>query len=153
VNVRAALVLALVSALLAPIAAQAGAGSTTKICGQIKNGPHASYWSKVSGIRQKDGTTWTVLATGVDCAKAVSSTKKLLPAWQKAALGARLPLAGYTCVKMVDSSYSGTGRASGGGLCHVGSTPATSVFAPGTFAFRMTGVYTIAQIKAFFHLK
>ena len=152
-SVRVALVLALVSAFLASVGAQAAPGAATKICGQIKNGPHASYWSKVSGVRQKDGTTWTVLATGVDCAKALSSTKRLFPAWQRAALGARLPLAGYTCVKMIDSSYSGTGKSSGGGLCHVGTTPATSVFSSRTFAFRMTGVYTIAQIKAFFHLK
>jgi len=50
------------------------------------------------------------------------------------------------------STYDGKGKSSGGGLCHVGSTPATSVFAPGAFAFRMTGKYSVAQIKQFFHL-
>jgi hypothetical protein len=37
--------------------------------------------------------------------------------------------------------------------CHKGSAPATTIFDPGTFAFRMTGSYTIAQIKAFFGMK
>jgi hypothetical protein len=132
--------------------AHASPRSATTICGQIKNGPHASYWSIVSGVKQKDGTTWTVLSTGVPCGKAVAGSKKLFGQWKRAKLGAPLTLAGFTCVKMIDSSYDGKGKSSGGGLCHVGSTPGTSVFSPNTFAFRMTGRYTIAQIKAFFHL-
>jgi hypothetical protein len=139
-------------AALAVVTTQANAASGTKICGQIKNGPHASYWSLVSGIKQKDGTTWTVLATGVPCGKAIVGSKQLFGQWKKAKLGAPLTLAGFACVKMVDSSYDGKGKSSGGGLCHVGSTPATSVFSSNTFAFRMTGKYTMAQIKAFFHL-
>ena len=72
--------------------------------------------------------------------------------WTKAKLGAPLPLAGFTCVKMIDASYDGKGKSSGGGLCHVGSIPGATPFSQNTFAFRNTGPYSVAQIKAFFHL-
>lgn len=150
---RATLIAAFVlAAVLTAVTAQASAASATKICGQIKNGPHASYWSLVSGVKQKDGTTWTVLATGVPCGKAIAGSRKLFGQWRNAKLGAPLTLAGFTCVKMIDASYDGKGKSSGGGLCHVGSTPATNVFSANAFAFRMTGKYTVAQIKAAFHL-
>lgn len=135
------------------VAGSAGAVGATHVCGQIKHGPSATYWSRVSGIRLKSGTTWTVLATDVDCRFALKASKSLFGAWKAAKLGASLKLKGYACVKMVDLSYDGKGTSSGGGLCHVGSTPAVSPFSPNTFAFRMTGPYTVAQIKAFFHLK
>jgi hypothetical protein len=150
--VRTTVLVAALAAALSLAAAQADAASATKICGQIKNGPRASYWSLVSGIKQKGGTTWTVLATGVPCGKAVTGSKKLFAQWKTAKLGAPLKLAGFTCVKMIDASYDGKGKSSGGGLCHVGTTPSSSVFSPNTFAFRMTGSYTVAQIKAFFHI-
>lgn len=142
--------------LVALAGAQATAASTathTRICTQITNGPHASFWSHVSGLRFKDGTTWTVLATDVDCGAATSDTRALFKQWQQAKPGARLTLKGYACVKMIDSSYDGKGVASGGGLCHVGTRPASSIIDPRTFAFRMTGHYTIAQIKTFLHIK
>ena len=149
---RIPVLVAALAAALALTPAHAGAASATKICGQIKNGPHASYWSLVSGIKQKGGTTWTVLSTGVPCGKAIAGSKTLFAQWKTAKLGAPLTLAGFTCVKMIDSSYDGKGKSSGGGLCHVGSTPGTSVFSPNTFSFRMTGAYSAAQIKAYFHL-
>lgn len=153
---RTWIALALLVAAVAAIDAGTAGGAAppnAKICGQIKNGPHASYWSVVTGIKEKDGTTWTVLSTGVDCGFTINASKKLLPVWAHAKLGAKLPFAGYACVKMIDKSYSGTGTSSGGGSCRKGSAPATTIFDPGTFAFRMTGTYTIAQIKAFFGMK
>jgi hypothetical protein len=73
-------------------------------------------------------------------------------AWVRAKLGAPLALRGFTCVKMVDASYDGKGQNSGGGLCHVGSTPGATAYSPDTFAFRNTGPYSVAQIKAFLRL-
>jgi len=147
------LVLASTAVVLAVAAGSASAAGGTQICGQIKNGPSASYWSSVSGIRLKSGSTWTVLATGVRCGFAVKASKSLFGAWKAAKIGGSLKLKGYTCVKMTDRTYDGKGISSGGGLCHVGATPGLTPFAPNTFAFRMTGPYTITQIKAFFHLK
>ena len=106
----------------------------------------------MSGVKQKGGTTWTVLSTGVPCSQALRASKSLFGPWASAQLGQSLSLPGYSCFKMTDLSYDGKGKSSGGGLCHVGSTRASSVFDAGTFAFRMTGAYTIAQIKQFFHL-
>ena len=122
----------------------------THICGQL-TGPHASYLSRVSGMKSQ-GTTWTVLSTGVSCSAAKAAAPSLLKAWAKAKLGAPLSMKGYACVKLIDTGYSGTGTSSGGFLCHRGSTPATSVFASGTFAVRETNPYSVAQIKAFFGL-
>jgi hypothetical protein len=125
----------------------------TRVCGpQIKNGPAASYLSRVSGIKSK-GTTWTVLATGVSCSYARAQTPGLLKQWAKAKLGARLTLAHAVCVKMIDSGYSGTGQSSGGFVCHVGAGVPTSIFGQKTFAARETNPYSIAQIKAFFGIK
>jgi hypothetical protein len=153
-RIRLALALLVATAGATAVGTAGGAApANARICGQIKNGPHASYWSVVTGIKEKDGTTWTVLATGVDCGFATNASKKLLPVWAHAKLGAKLPFRGYACVKMIDKSYSGTGTSSGGGSCHKGSAPATTIFDPGTFAFRMTGNYTIAQIKAFFGMR
>lgn len=153
---RTAFTLAVIITSLAGASAGASAASTAtglRICGQIKNGPHASFWSHVSGLRFKDGTTWTVGANRVGCGAAMNGTRTLFKQWQQAKPGARLSLKGYACIKMIDSSYDGKGMSSGGGLCHVGKTLASSIFAPDTFNFRMTGPYTIAQVKAFFHIK
>ena len=152
---RTTIALAGVVAVLAGLVVGASAAPAvgTRICGQMKNGPFASYWSRVSGVKQKGGRTWTVIATGVDCGFATSATHELFPEWQRAKPGDPLSLKGYACVKMVDSSYSGRSVSSGGGLCHVGKVPASSLVAPNTFAFRMTGSYSIAQIKAFLRIK
>jgi hypothetical protein len=155
--VRAASALVLAGAVLAlvslqAVAAPAAAPGSTRICGQIKHGPHAKYLSLVSGIKS-DGTTWTVIATGVPCKTALAKTPGLLKRWPKATIGARLPLAGYTCLKMADSAYTGSGQSSGGFLCHRGAGSPTSVFGPNTFTARGTDPYTIPQIKAFFGIK
>jgi hypothetical protein len=137
----------------AAFAAQAhgAAPPNTKICGQIK-GPHARYLSLVSGVKS-DGSTWTIIVTGVDCSYAKKQTPKLLGQWAKAKLGAPLKLEGASCVKMVDAGYSGSGRSSGGFMCHRGTGAPTSIFGPRTFAARETAPYTVAQIKAFFGVK
>lgn len=146
------LVLCPVAALTAPaVAGPSAAPPNTRVCGQI-TGPHASYRSAVSGIRSS-GTTWTVIATGVPCSYASSKAPGLLKQWPKARIGARLLLAGYTCLKMKDGSYSGTGTSSGGFLCHRGSTPGVSIFGQGTFTARETAPYSVAQIKAFFGIR
>ena len=154
---RAAIILILVAGALAgatvqAIAAPAAAPANTRICGQITHGPHARYWSVVSGIKS-DGTTWTVIATGVPCQYAMAKSPGLLMQWAKARIGAALKLAGATCLKMTDKAYSGQGTSSGGFLCHKGTGPPTSVFGPATFAARETNPYTVAQIKAFFGIK
>jgi hypothetical protein len=150
------LTLVLTFALSATLAAQAfaapeAAPSSTKICGQIK-GPHARYWSMVSGIKS-DGSSWTVIVTGVDCEYALAKTPALLKQWTKAKIGAPLKLTGASCVKMADRSYSGAGPGSGGFMCHFGAGPVVSIFGPKTFAARETAPYTVAQIKAFFGIK
>jgi hypothetical protein len=144
-----------VIALAAPasaISAPAAAPSNSRICGPQIQGPHARYLSAVSGFKS-DGTTWTILATGVDCTYARKQTPGLLKQWSKARTGAPLKLAGWSCVKMTDRGYSGAGTASGGLMCHKGSSPPTSVFGQNTFAARETNPYTIAQIKAFFGIR
>jgi hypothetical protein len=141
--------LAVVIVCVSAMSAQA-AHPGTRICGQLA-GPHASYLSRVSGMKSH-GSTWTILSTGVSCSAASAAAPPLLSQWAKAQLGARLSLKGYTCSKLIDTGYSGTGTSSGGVLCHQGSTPAASIFAPSTFAVRETAPYTVAQIKAFFGL-
>jgi hypothetical protein len=139
-------------ALSAPAAAgPSAAPPNTRVCGQL-HGPHASYRSVVSGIRST-GSTWTVIATGVPCGFALTKSPALLKQWATAKLGARVALTGYTCLKMTDQGYSGSGTSSGGFLCHKGSTAATSVFGPATFTARETAPYSVAQIKAFFGIR
>jgi hypothetical protein len=159
--VRRSLALTVASGSLAVLVLGAGTVSAgglaappnTRVCGaQIKNGPAASYLSRVSGFKSK-GTTWTVLATGVPCSYARAKTRGLLKQWAKAKLGARLSLAGAVCVKMIDSGYSGTGQSSGGFICHVVAGAPTSIFGQKTFAARETSPYSISQIKAFFGIK
>ena len=133
------------------VAAPAAAPPNTRICGQIK-GPHAKYLSVVSGLRS-EGTTWTIIVTGVDCTYAKKQTPGLLKQWAKAKIGASLTLAGASCIKMTDRGYSGQGTSSGGFMCHKGSSPPTSIFGQNTFAARETNPYTVAQIKAFFGIK
>jgi hypothetical protein len=154
---RSLVVVAVLAALVfvddassAPAGRSAAPG--TRVCGQIKNGPYASYLSSVSGIKSK-GTTWTVLATDVPCSFALAQTPALLKQWAKAPLGGSLRLTGATCLKMTDGGYSGTGTSSGGFVCHRGAGAPTSVFGARTFAARETNPYTIPQIKAFFGIK
>jgi hypothetical protein len=146
-----AALLALAAFTAQAVAAPAAAPPNTRICGQIK-GPHAKYLSAVSGFRSQ-GTTWTIIVTGVDCKYATKQTPGLLKQWAKAKIGAALKLAGESCIKMIDHGYSGQGTASGGFMCRKGSSPPISVFDQKTFAARETNPYTIAQIKALFGIK
>jgi len=152
---RTTIALAVTAAALAGLGTQAAAApsaSNTKVCGQIKKGPYASYLSSITGIRAK-GTTWTVFGTDVACGNAMNGTRSLFTQWKRAKPGAPLSLKGYTCLKIVDRKYSGGGISSGGGVCHLGTSSGTSIFGPDTFAFRMSGKYTVGQIKALFHIK
>jgi hypothetical protein len=150
---RIATVLVLATAMLAAgtVVATAAAPPDTKICAQI-SGPHARYHPLVSGIKS-DGSTWTVIVTGVDCKYAVAKAPGLLKQWTKAKLGARLTLKGASCLKMIDAAYSGSGTSSGGLMRHLGTSPPVSIFGPKTFAVRETSPYSIAQIKAFFGIR
>ncbi len=149
--------IALVAVCAAFAVASPQAGTTlarpdTTLCKQIP-GPYAAYLSLVSGFRSK-GTTWTVLATKhLTCAFAVAQASALLRKWRSAAIGARLSLPGFACVKMRDRAYSGPGVSSGGFLCHRGGVPAPSPFAPDTFAVRETNPYTPEQIRALFGIR
>jgi hypothetical protein len=146
------------SAVLASTVAISMAGAATsagtQICTQLKGPklPTASYLSSVSGIKSH-GNVWTILATRVKCSTAVSISRKMLPRWKVARLGASLPWPGYTCFKMIDAKYTGRGKSSGGFLCHRGTRRATSPFAARTFAARETYPYSVKQVKQFFGLK
>jgi hypothetical protein len=151
-DMRIVLVLALAAGALGVQVAltNAAAPPNTKICGQIK-GPNAKYLSRVSGIRS-NGSTWTIIVTGVSCSFAKAKAPGLLDQWKKAKLGAALKLPGYGCVKMLDTGYDGKGTASGGLMCRLGGAP-VSIFGQKTFAVRETAPYSIAQIKAFFGIR
>jgi hypothetical protein len=142
-------------AVLGLFAAQAAAAPARPaargvICGQIKNGPHAAFWSNVTNLKLK-GRTWTVIATGMPCSYAIHVTPGLLTQWAKARIGAPLRLHGGRCIKMTDRAYSGAGLSSGGFVCRRGVGPLT-IFASNTFAARMTDGWTTAQIKAYLGL-
>ena len=134
------------------VASTAAAPANTRICGPQIQGPHASYLSNVSGLRS-DGSTWTIIATAVDCTFARKHAPGLLGQWAKAKIGASLKLSGWSCLKMVDHGYTGHGTASGGFMCHKGSSLPVRVFGQNTFAVRETSPYTIGQIKAFFGIR
>jgi hypothetical protein len=143
---------ALLAAAVVPLVGAAHAAApNTKVCGQL-TGPYVKYWSQLSGLKAA-GTRWTVISTDVSCSFALRSTPGLLEQWKSAPLGGALKLGGYTCAKLIDASYDGKGRASGGGICHKGSTPASDPFGANTFIFRGTGKFTIAQIKSFFGIR
>jgi hypothetical protein len=150
VPIRTFVVAAAIASAVVAVAGVARSAQVGVICGQIKHGPYASYRSSVSGVREQ-GTTWTVIATGLPCATALKATPALLEQWAKAKIGGPLTLSGMHCLKMADGAYSGSGTSSGGFVC--GSQAGTPyIFAPKTFAARMTGVWSIAVIKQYFGL-
>ncbi len=125
-------------------AARATATSTAKIklCGQI-SGPHATYVGRFSG-KKLSGSRWTVIATGVPCAKAMKAAPTILKWWAKAAVGASSSgtlAGGYTCTKERDGHGS---SGSAGCVLTNGNSQ--------TFQLYMTGPYTIAQLKKLFGL-
>jgi hypothetical protein len=79
------------------------------------------------------------------------ATPRLLAEWAKAKTGVPLRLRGMHCLTMTDRAYGGSGTSSGGFVC--GSQPGTPyLFAPKTFAARMTGDWSIPVIKQYFGL-
>jgi hypothetical protein len=113
----------------------------TKLCGQIKHGPYASYTSLL--FRKKlTGTTWTVFSTGIPCSKTMSVAPAVLRWWKTAKVDAHATVKGFTCSKENDGKrHSGTS----------GCIPAGNGYpALANFELIMTGKYTLAQIRALF---
>jgi len=131
---------AIVSSLVA-IAVQAAPAATPKtaICGQIKNGPHATYTGQLTQ-RKVSGTTWTVFATGVRCVSAMHAAPAILRWWAKAKVGS-LPFrtAGFSCNKESD----GHGSSGSSGCSYKGLSNIELI---------MTGPYSIAQLKQMFFI-
>jgi len=131
---------AVIAAVVAVIAGQpAAAKPKTVICGQIKHGPHATYTSLVTR-KKLSGTTWTVFATGVPCAKAKGAAPAILRWWAKAKVDAyNLKLAGFGCTKESDGrGSSGTIGCTYSGLNNI--------------ELIMTGSATIADLKRMFFI-
>jgi hypothetical protein len=149
--IRWSAILAVIAALGLVAAEPATPAQIGVVCGQIRTGPYASFSSSlVTGLKLK-GTTWTVVATGLPCATAMKATPRLLRQWAKAKIGAPLALSGMHCLKLTDRAYGGPGESSGGFVC--GSQTGTPyLFAPKTFAARMTGGWSVARIKQTFGL-
>jgi hypothetical protein len=116
--------------------------ANTQICRQIK-GP-ANNWQLPASVatgagipRAVKGTTWTVFATGVQCATAVKLAPAYLKQWaanHSASAKAKIP--GWLC--SVDRSQGPSG--SDGGGCVRGSSLSY-------FQLIETGPYSIAQLK------
>jgi hypothetical protein len=111
----------------------------TVICGQIKHGPHATYTSLLTH-KKLSGTTWTVFATGVPCAKSMGAAPAILKWWKTAKVDAyNLKLAGFSCTKESDGhGSSGTIGCSYSGLKNI--------------ELIMTGSATIADLKRMFFI-
>jgi hypothetical protein len=142
-RMRKAAVVALFAVLLLVCAATSGTAATarakTAICGQIKNGPKATYTSLV--LKKKlSGNTWTVFATGVPCAKAMSAAPAILKWWGKAKVDDHVSIRGFSCNKESD------GR---------GSSGSTGCIFSGlnNIELIMTGPYSIADLKRMFYIK
>jgi hypothetical protein len=142
VGTRIATAVAL-AALIAVAATTASAApqAKTKICGQIKHGPHATYTSLLTKKRLS-GNTWTVFATGVPCSVALRAAPKILKWFARAKIGASdYDAGGFACNKESD------GRGSSGS---VGCSYAKGSLA--NIELIMTGSYTIAQLKKLFFI-
>jgi hypothetical protein len=121
------------------VATAAPAKAKTVICGQIKKGPHATYTSLLTH-RKLSGTTWTVFATGVPCAKAMSASPAILRWWKTAKVDAyNLKLSGFGCTKESDGhGSSGTIGCTYSGLKNI--------------ELIMTGTASIADLKRMFFI-
>jgi hypothetical protein len=138
---RLRFLIALATAIGAAATSQAATAATPKtvICGQIKHGPHAAYTFMLNN-RKLRGTTWTVFATGVPCAKAMKATPTILKWWAKAKIGASdFEALGFGCNKESD----GHGRSGSAGCRYIGLR---------NIELMMTGSYTVAQLKMLFFL-
>jgi hypothetical protein len=111
----------------------------TVICGQVKHGPHAAYTSLLTH-KKLSGTTWTVFATGVPCAKAMGTAPAILRWWRTAKIDAyNLHLHGFGCTKESDGrGSSGTVGCTYSGLNNI--------------ELIMTGSATIAELKRMFFI-
>ena len=132
------------AATLAAIALQpaAPAAPKTVICGQIKNGPHATYIQPVNH-KKLTGTTWTVFATGAPCAAALRTAPAILKWWATAKIGAsNFDQNGFSCNKESD----GHGSAGTTGCYYSKGTNNPNI------ELMMTAAYTIPQLKAMFYI-
>ena len=120
-------------------ASPAAARAKTKICGQIKHGPHTSYTSLVTR-RKLTGTTWTVFATGVPCATAMKVAPAILKWFPTVKVDAyNFKLSGFLCTKEND------GHGSSGSIgCHYQGLNNIELI--------MTGSYSIAALKQMFFI-
>jgi hypothetical protein len=135
------IITAVIAAVVAAIASQTASPATPKtvICGQIKRGPHATYTSLLTH-KKLSGTTWTVFATGVPCAKAMGAAPAILRWWAKAKVEAyNLKLSGFGCTKESDGhGSSGTIGCTYSGLKNI--------------ELIMTGSASIADLKRMFFI-
>ena len=133
-----------IAATLAATGTQAGSAATPKtvICGQIKNGPHATYVQPVNH-KKLTGTTWTVFATGAPCAAALKTAPAILKWWATAKIGAsNFDQNGFSCNKESD----GHGSAGTTGCYYSKGTNNPNI------ELMMTAAYTIPQLKAMFYI-
>jgi hypothetical protein len=135
---------ALVATALAPCAATVAPASSqarTTICGQIKNGPYATYTSLVTK-KKLSGNTWTIFATGVPCAKAMQAAPKILKWWAHAKVDAsNHNISGFLFTKEND----GHGKSGIAGCKY-------KTGALANISLVMTGPYTIAQLRRLLHI-
>jgi hypothetical protein len=136
------LAFALAAILGAATASAAPSTAKTKICSQVKHGPHAAYTTLVTH-KKLSGTTWTVFSTGVPCSLATKTTPAILRWWAKAKVGAsNFNLNGFSCNKEDD----GHGQ-SGTIGCAYSKGPLANI------ELMMTGPYSIAQLKQLFFIR
>jgi hypothetical protein len=134
--------------LAAAVVGSASAAPTMRhaVCGQIKNGPYADYTS-VLGHHLK-GRTWTVFVNGgIPCTVAMKSAPTVLKWWKANNGGGATLIPGFACSRDQDRGYSGTGTSSGGAGCLADA----GRYGPNAnFTIRMTGPYTLAQLKSLY---
>jgi len=124
-------------ALVAGVAAQAGSAARPRItiCGQIKHGPQVTYTTLITR-RRLSGSTWTVIATGVPCAKAMAAAPVILRWWRTARIkGSVQNIAGFELCNKESDNHGSSGSA---GCVYKGLANVELV---------MTGPVSIAQLK------
>jgi hypothetical protein len=142
-SIRSLTVLAAVAILAgvsASTASPAAATAKTKICAQIKHGPHAAYTTLLTH-KKLSGTTWTVFATGVPCTSAMKVAPSILKWFPKAKVDAyNFKLNGFLCTKEND------GKGSSGSVgCHYHGLSNIELI--------MTGSYSIAALKRMYYIQ
>jgi hypothetical protein len=125
--------------LVAATATPASSQTKTKICGQIKHGPYASYTSLLTN-KKLSGTTWSVFATGVPCPAAMKAAPKVLKWWARAEIDAFTQIGMFSCSKESDGHGS------------AGSAGCKAPHALDNIELIMTGKYTVAQLKKMYYI-